>query len=195
LPYKMKRKNKIFICHDEGNIRDFDVRENMPVWREVKSFLEQFEIHTSEFRNKNIQVYSLSKKYLFYFKKIVEHYDPKIPELTYPVLCSLIESVGKLKFPRLGSKPRFVKAVKKYFNPRYASDPDFIRCLKEAYENDRCPFVHEAERLRVMTQVGSEAQFPLSKDKNGNYVLGALHLFYIAAEVAGNYLEEISASS
>ena len=190
----IKRKKKIVICHEEENIRNFDVRENIPVWRNVRDLFIQFKDNLSKLKFGNMVDYNLSKLYTFYFKKIVEHYDPQVPEFTYLPLCSIIESIGKLKFPRLRSnKLRFIKAVKQYFDTNYTQDPDFIRSIKKTYENERNPFTHEVRRLGLNAQVGSQAQISsFIKDQNGNYIIGAKHLFHIAVEVVNNYFEEIS---
>ena len=190
---RIKRKERIFMCHDVGNVTNVDVRENMPVWRNVRDLFRQFKRNTSI-----LNLHQNDKKelelYTFYLRKIVEHYDLRIPELTHSSLCSIIESIGKLKFPRLrGSKSRFIQAIKQYFNPMYTQDPDFMRSLEEVYKDDRNSFVHEVRRLSLMAQVGSQAQISsFVKDTNGNYILGAKHLFHIAAEVVTNYFEEIS---
>ncbi|MEJ2267542.1 MAG: hypothetical protein P8X70_00505 [Nanoarchaeota archaeon] len=190
---EIPRKEKIFICHEKGNIVDVDFRENMPVWRNVRNLFEQFKEHTSGLRFSNTDDLEKLKLYTSYFQKIVEHYDIKIPEFTIFPLCSIIDSIGKLKFGNMGNKRRFLKAIEEYFDPQYASDPDFIESLSNFYTKERSPLTHEAERLGLMAQVGSTAQISsFVKDQNGNYVFGAKHLFHIAIEVTGNYFEEIS---
>ena len=181
------------MCHEERNIKNNDAREGMPVWRNVRDLLRQFKENTSKLKFGTIDDFKRLKLYTFYFEKIVEHYDPQVPEFSFSPLCSIIDSIGKLKFGPIGNKNRFLKAVKQYFNAKYTTDSDFMDSVEKLYTDERNPFTHEVDRLSLNAQVGSQAQISsFVKDQNGNYILGAKHLFHIAVEVANNYFEEIS---
>lgn len=181
------------MCHEEGDIRDFDIRENMPAWREVKGLLEQFEINNSKLKFKNKRDARLLTLYDFYFRKIVEHYDIQYQEATLSSLCSIIESIGKIKFGSFQPKDKFLKAIEKYFNPKYTADPNFMRDIRILYEDERSQFLHEAKQLSLEVQTASGTQISsFAKDQNGKYWLGAKSLFHIAVEVVTNYFEEIS---
>ena len=191
IPVKVKKK--IFMCHEEGNIRNFDVRENMPAWRDVRDLLRQFDVNTSKLKFRNQRDARLLTLYTFYFRKIVEHYDIQYQEATLSSLCSIIESIGNLKFGNIGAKNRFIKAIKEYFNPEYIGDSNFMIAIKKLYEDERSPFTHEAKQLSLEVQIASGTHMSsFIQDQNGKYILGAKSLFHIAVEVVTNYFEEIS---
>jgi hypothetical protein len=186
---KIPIKEKIFICHEKGDIKDRDVRENFPVWRDLTSLLGQFKDHTS---NLNLSLEDKKKlnQLTFYLEKVVEHYDFEIPEFSFSILCSIIESMGKSS-PDYGFK-KFKNAIKTYFDPVYIRDKLFMDRMKEIYYSvGRCSFSHSAKRLHPFAQIGSKASISLGIMKmTKNYdLIGNKHLFQIAVEVITNYFD------
>lgn len=122
------KKEKIFICHDKGNIKDFDIRQNFPLWKDLMSLLNQFKAYTSK-----LNLSSEDKKRLnqltFYLEKIVEHYDFEVLEFSFSILCSIIESIGQSS-PDYGFR-KFENAIKTYFNPAYTKDKLFMDKIKK----------------------------------------------------------------
>ncbi len=188
---KLPKKERIFICHNKGDIKNTDVRENMPVWREIKSLLEQFKDHTSKLKLPKEEKERLDLL-TFYLGKIVEHYDFEASEFSFSVLCSIIEAVGKYDSPLInGGFGRFKLAIKKHFDDVFTNDVEFMNAMDSLYHTiGRCSFSHGAERLHWSAQIGSKANLPLMKDGNGKYLMiGNKHLFQIAVEVITNYFE------
>jgi len=186
---KLPKKERIFICHNEGDIKDFDVRESMPVWREIKSLFDQFKNCISKLKLKKEDKKKL-ELLTFYLEKVVEHYDLKVPEFSFSILCSIIESVGSESKKIYGYK-RFKMALKKYFDPKYVEDQKFMKKMKEIYYTiGRCSFSHAVERLHWTAQIGSQANLPLMKDNKGEYIIiGNKHLFQIAITIITNYFK------
>lgn len=192
IPVKVKKK--IFVCHYKTKLTPRDIRENFPIWRNVKNLFEQFKDNTKNLKFSDKKDARLLTLYEFYFGKIVEHYDVQFSEIAIFSLCSIVESIGKRKFGRRhGNKKRYLMAIEEYFNPEYTSDPNFMRDVKKLYAKERTPFTHEARQTSLITQIASGAQIgTFVQDQNGIYILGAKSLFHIAVEVVTNYFEEIS---
>lgn len=187
---RIHEKEKKFICQEKEKIKDLpDIRENFPLWRDIKSLIEQFKNYTSQLKL-SLEDKKKLNQFTFYLEKIVEHYDFEIPEFSFSILCSIIESVGQSS-PNYGFK-KFENAIKNYFDPVYVKDKLFMDKMKEIYyTTGRCSFSHSTKRLHPFAQIGSKASISLKfMNMTRNYdLIGNKHLFQIAVEIITKYFE------
>jgi len=189
---KIPKKERTFLCQNKEEVKDSDIRENIPIYRELVSLLKQFKSHVLKLK---LSGEDKKKLYLliFYLDKVVEHYDVDVPEFSFSILCSLIEAIGKYDSPQInGGFARFELAIKKYFDSNFVNDPKFMKKMREVYYSvGRCSFSHAAERLHWSAQIGSQANMPLMKDTNGEYtIIGNKHLFQITITIITSYFEK-----